>query len=1046
MPAGEPRHDRVLRYVWHDLLHNPRRTLASVAGVALGVALGSGLLFFMDGSGATMTERAVAPLSLDMQRVLPSTAGGGLRLTERLAATGKLDSGQEATIALTAINDGVAPANEVVVSDALPPPLAYVSQSTTVDGKPVPDVGGESPLAHGLAGFGMNIGTLRPGATARISYVARAVQPVEEVASLPLRGTISSREQAEPIPANAPRAPTPAELQERVEALPGVAAADWVAFVDLPPGSLASDGSVIRHPIRAFAFDRRYQELYPSIRLIAGDFRPASAILSAEAAGTLDAKLGATVELRLPGRSPSLSLPVSGVADLSRARPLFASRKSTKLEQFLYVPDAIVVTPETFRDAIIPAFGEAQASVGRIVKSLPVQELDIVVDRSRLEADPGTALDQTRRIAGLIEGIAPQQGYLIDNISNALAVARADAATGKRMFLFLGIPGVLMAAVLAAYAGTIMAAAQRRELAILRVRGAQGSHLRRLAACKALAIAGAGSVLGIVLGLGSAATTLGWSSFAKADPADLAVSGVIAVAAGAGVTTLALYLPARRSVRRDVNQERSEMQAPQAPLWRRMWLDVALLGIAAIAEVVAVRTGALTPATGSVYAGVAIALPSRLLIAPIIAWVGGVLLCVRLFMAIASRLPVRPTVRFGRVVSGILSRRLRRESWSFAAGIIGLGLVVGFGASLAIFAATYDVAKAADSRFVVGSDLRITPSVLGSHPTAGYASELTVSGVSTVSPVVFGLENSLMIGPYNQDARNLAGIDPSSFARTAPLPDSMFVDRSAADTLAALHAHRRGVLVDAETADDLQVEAGDPARIVLALGTKREIEQRFRVLGLFDRFPGFPEGANIVMNLAEYRDLTGSDRIDFFLADVTHAGPRGMARAIDALRSGPGQTDPIEIESARTALDRDQSSLTALNVNGLVRLNALYVFLLSAATIAIFVFGLLLQRRREYVALRALGARLPEVHALIMAEAALVGACGLAAGLLVGTGMALLLVQVLRALFILDASVTFPVGRIGILAGLAMAATLASGLAAGEIVRRLRPTEILREE
>jgi hypothetical protein len=40
------------------------------------------------------------------------------------------------------------------------------------------------------------------------------------------------------------------------------------------------------------------------------------------------------------------------------------------------------------------------------------------------------------------------------------------------------------------------------------------------------------------------------------------------------------------------------------------------------------------------------------------------------------------------------------------------------------------------------------------------------------------------------------------------------------------------------------------------------------------------------------------------------------------------------------------------DANGLVGLDALFVFLLSAATIAIFVFGLMLQRRREYVILR----------------------------------------------------------------------------------------------
>jgi putative ABC transport system permease protein len=145
-------------------------------------------------------------------------------------------------------------------------------------------------------------------------------------------------------------------------------------------------------------------------------------------------------------------------------------------------------------------------------------------------------------------------------------------------------------------------------------------------------------------------------------------------------------------------------------------------------------------------------------------------------------------------------------------------------------------------------------------------------------------------------------------------------------------------------------------------------------------------------------------------------------------------------------LDKDQSSLTALNVNGLVGLDSVYMVLLSAAAIAIFIFGLMLQRRREYVTLRAQGLRMQELHALVLAEAALVAVCGTAAGLLVGSGIAFLLVHILRALFILDPTVTFPIGRIAMLAALVVAATLVSGLAATEILRRLKPTEILREE
>jgi putative ABC transport system permease protein len=1037
----------VLRYAWRDLLHNPRRTLAALVGVTLGVGLLSGVLFFMDGSGATMTKRAIAPLTLDIQRVLTSPSSGGLRLTEQLSASAPMSPGQGGTITLTLTNEGVASANDVVVGDVPPPELTYVNGTTSMDGEPIADIGGESPLSHGVAGFGLNIGRLEPGATVQISYAVKDVRAVDDIGSLPLRGAVSSREQLEPTPANLPPVLTLEELERRVAMIPGVGAADGLGSVDLRPGSLATETSRIRRPVRVFAFDRSYQARYPSIRIVDGSFRPASALLSVEAARALAAEPGVTLELSIPGRRTPLSLPVSGVVDLARAQPLFSSRKSAKFEEFLYVPDSVVVTPETFRDTIIPAFDRTRASVGSVNKSFPVLELDVLVDRSQLRSDPGRALEQTTRISRAIARIGPEQDYLIDNISNTLAVARGDAAVGKRMFLFLGLPGVLMAAFLAAYAGSILSVAQRREHANLRVRGAHRGHLRRIAIYKSLAFAGAGSILGIALGLASAAAILGWTTSFEAAPRDLVVSGLIAAGVGSVITALALYIPARRSVSREVTQERREMHVAQVPDWSRLRLDLALLATAGVAEVIAVRTGALDPLPGSVYSGLAITLPSRLAVAPLFAWVGGLLLSVRSLLAIASRLPAASSHRFGPVVRGILSRSLRRRSWALATGTIGLGLVVAFGMSLAIFAATYEAAKTADSRFVVGSDLRITPSVLSEDPhRPSYASELTVPGVSAVSPVVFRLENSVLIGPFNQRRKNLAAIDPASFAHVAPLPDSLFVDRSAAGTLAVLGADPRGLLVDAETADELSVETGDRVTIILALGTRRETQESFRVVGLFDRFPGFPEGANLVVNRSRYEEATGLRRIDFFLAEVIDRNGTGLARAIATLRSGPGEDVPFHIDSTETTLDKDQSSLTAVNVNGLVGLDSLYVLLMSAAAIAMFIFGLMLQRRREYVTLRAQGLRMWELHALVLAEAALVAVCGLAAGLLVGSGIAFLLVHILRALFVLDPAVTFPVGHIAMLSVLVLMATLVSGLAATEILRRLKPTEILREE
>ena len=1017
-----------------------------MVGVALGVGLFSGVLFFVDGSAATMTNRALAPLTLDIQRIVTAEPTG-LRLTEGIAHVSAIVAGQQATVEITATNDGNVPANEVVIHDEPPRPLRYVHETTALDGAPVPDIEGDSPLSHGIAGFGMNIGRMEAEASVTVSYTVEAAAAVADVTSLPMRATVSSRERQEPIEANAPPVLTLDELLTRIAAIPGVAAADGLGTVDLPPGALSAAGTRLHDPVRVFAFDQLYVDHYSSIRVVSGELANPGALLSVEAVRSLGVEPGGVISVTIPRRERPLQLPVSGVVDLAQAQPLFSSRKASKLEEFLYVPNDVVVSPATFRDVIIPAFDRVRATVGTVTKSFPVLEADVLLDRGPLQADPATALKQTTAITRSIDEIGPGQGYVIDNISNALAVASVDAATGRRMFLFLGLPGALLAAFLAAYAGSILAATERREHATLRVRGADQAHLRTIVITKALVIACVGSIVGVALGLVSAAIVLGADKLFAATSADLGSSALISSGVGLVVTAIALYIPARRSVRREVSEQRRAMRGTTSPTWRRMGLDVALLIGAGVIEGVAIRGGALDPPTGSVYAGLAISLPASLLFAPLLAWLGGLLLCVRSLLAIASHAPGPSRARFGAVVRGISSRSIRRRSGELAGSILGIGLVVAFGAGLALFAATYDAAKAADTRFALGSDLRITPSVLGAaRPDASDPSAFIVPGVAAVSPVVFDVENAVLIGPHNQQRENLAAIEPTSMSTVSPLPDQVFVDATASDAMTALRADPRGVLVDEETADDLSVDVGDPIGIILALGTKRETQERFRVVGFFERFPGMPEGANLIVNLDRYREVTGIRAVDFFLASVADSSPTGLAGAMASLGSGPGQTTPIHIDSTETSLAKDQSSLTAVNVNGLVQLNTFYAMLMSGTAIAMFVFGLMLQRRGEYIALRAQGLRSGELRALVVLETAIVTVCGFAAGLLVGTLTAFLSIGVLRGLFVLDPRMPFPIGRFAPLGAAVVFAAIVSGLAATELLRRLDPAEILREE
>ncbi len=1035
-------------YARRDLLRNPRRTLASLVGVVLGIGLFSGVLFFIDGSGASMTKRAIAPVVLDMQRVLTSPLGEGLSLDERLSTSGALGAGDRTTVALTVRNRGANPANEVVVNDKLGAELAYIPRSARRDGRPIPDVGGQSPFAHGPAQIGHNIGKVGPGATVALRFDVRATRPATTAALKPT-STISTREDLIPNPSNAPSLVGLDTLRDRIAALPGVTAADALAFVDLAPGSLRSGDTTVDRPVRVFAFDQQYVAHHPSIRIAAGGFAPASALLSPEASRAVAAGPGGNVQLMLPGSAKPFELQVGGIVDLSRSRALFNSRKGLKLEDFLYVADSIVVSQEVFRTKIIPAFRVASANRGNAlaVKSIPNLEVDVQVLRSPLNSDPSRALGQTHAIANEITDIAPEQDFLLDNISNTLEVARADAAVAKRMFLFLGLPGLLLAGFLAAYAGSILANSQRREQANLRLRGANRGHLTRLLLYRTAAIAGVGSVLGTVAGLGSVLVILSPAALFEASPGQLVSSALIAIGAGVLATGLALYVPGHRALGHEVARERREMALERPPAWRRLRLDYGAVTIAGIATVIALRSGAFDAPAGAVSTGTATSLSIHLLLLPLTAWFAGTLVLVRAFEGVATHLPVSTAPRFGPLVRGILSRSLSRRARTLVTGIVGVGLVIAFGMALSIFAATYDGAKAADARFTVGSNLRISPSPVSrrAHPP-DYGSRLSVFGVSSTTPVVSSLENAFLRSDFNSDVMDLAAIDPESFRRTAALSDTFFPGSTAAGAMDVLKATPRAILLDVKSAADLKIDVGDTVEVLLARGTKQQQLRQMLVAGVFDRFPGFPEGVNIVANLDYYQTETGLTEVDFFLARTIDQSKAGLAAAISAVHAGPAASDRLNIDSTATTFNKDQSSLTALNIRGLVALDSFYTLVMSAAVIAMFVFGLLLQRRREYVTFLAQGMPSRKLQHLILGEAGFVGLSGLAAGILVGGGMGLLLVHILQPLFILPPATTVPVKDAALLVGLLIAATVASTLAALTILRRLSPSEVLREQ
>lgn len=125
----------------------------------------------------------------------------------------------------------------------------------------------------------------------------------------------------------------------------------------------------------------------------------------------------------------------------------------------------------------------------------------------------------------------------------------------------------------------------------------------------------------------------------------------------------------------------------------------------------------------------------------------------------------------------------------------------------------------------------------------------------------------------------------------------------------------------------------------------------------------------------------------------------------------------------------------------------MYTALIGGAGIAIFVFGLLLQRRKEYVTMRALGIRMAPLWALVFGEAATVALISIGIGSVAGAVMAYVFVKILAPLFTIQpTSLTLPADQLAILVTLILGGMLLSVAFAARSLRRISPVELLREE
>jgi putative ABC transport system permease protein len=784
---------------------------------------------------------------------------------------------------------------------------------------------------------------------------------------------------------------------------------------------------------RVFAVDPSYLRHHSWARIVHGSLAR-GAVLDQSLRTSPGFALANRVSIELPGKAAplSLSLPVTGVADLRDATTWQSIPAGDVQGDVAIKPRTLVVDYPTFERSLLPALRRGLAAQGAPgfnpgLTDLPpaTVEAHVSVRHSSFPSDPGRAAAWSTSLRRVLERQASGAAIVADNASEPLTLAKDDATNAKILFLLLGIPGVLVAAALGLAAQSALTEAHRREDALLRFRGATGGEIARLAAAQTAVAGVAGTVVGLVIAAAAVSALVGHSVFDAVSSGGLVFSALLALLAGALTTAVRLVQILRASRRSEVVTERRLLERGWSPLWLRAHLDLVAIGVGLAILVVTLASGGLKPTP---IEGQTLSLSFYVLLAPIALWLGVSLLVVRGGLGLLRRWGsperARPLSTWRAAAMRWLGRRPARTGVAVVLG----ALAVAFGSYVVTFSDTYNSARHADARAAFGSDIRLTPNADPriSPPRLGPP----IAGVTPIRVVPIRA---------GSDRKSVLTLDLSTYRRTTTMAPRILSGRG----VEALAANPTNVLVAKEIADGFSVKPGDTLPVTIFPDDEEKRRPlKLHVVGVFRSVAPTSPTTELVMSSAALPPFLLPPP-SFHLVRVLPGNSPGDVAA--AMRRG-GFERAFSVATIADRFRADRRSLAALDLDKLARLESLGAVLIAAIGIAVLGAFLVLERRREFAILQAMGADASQILTPPAQEGIIAVLASLAIGVPVGVGLGMLAVRVLGLFFVLPPPlVTVPVGTLAAFAALivtASAVALAGALAA---VNRVQAAPVLRE-
>jgi len=773
----------------------------------------------------------------------------------------------------------------------------------------------------------------------------------------------------------------PATILDTVRSAPGVRAAVPVGFAH-SAGFVAQTGGSTQTtgPAMVLGIPASYGKEFPGVlrTLVGAD---SGVLIAQQTAANLHVVPGDTVHIARAGMAP-VDVIVNGVVDLPQADSLFQKVGAPVGAQPVAPPDNVLILGEAqWHQVFDPLTG--------LRPDLVSTQIHTAVDHA-LPSDPASAYTAVSAAARNLEARSAGGAQLGDNLGAALGAARSDAAYARVLFLFLGLPAAILAGLLTAGVVTAGAGRRLRDQALLRARGATRRQLVRMAAAEATVVGLVGSVVGLLAaalvglamfgspGLGaSASSTAGWA--------------VASAVVGMGTAGAAVLAPAWRDLNDStVASARADVIRSPAPKWTRSGVDIAALVVSGVLFWQAGRNGyqiVLAPE------GVpTISVSYWAFVAPALLWIGAALLVWRLADLLLGRgWPVVAAAL--RPVAGQLSRivahSLSRQRAPLARSVVLLALALAFAASTATFNATYQAQAEVDAQLTNGADVTVTEPPGSAVPPGAGVTLATMPGVRAVEPIQH------RFAYVGTDLQDLYGVNPTTISSVTALQDNYFQGGTVTQLMHTLATQPDSLLVSAETVKDFQLQPGDTVNLrIQDARTDQLTTVAFHYIGIVTEFPTAPKDSFFVANAGYITEHTGSDAVGAFLVDT---GGHDTTVVADRIRTAVGTSATVtDIATTRGTVG---SSLTAVSLAGLTRIELGFGLLLAAASGGLVLALGLAERRRSFAIANALGATRRQLRSFVLAEAAILITCGMAGGAALGWMLSRMLVGVLTGVF-----------------------------------------------